>query len=173
MQKGKIVYLSGITSTGKTSIAMAMQNLSDEFFYLIGSDILMSMVSEKHRLENYEKYEFEMFINMYHFAKLLSDMGKNVIIDCVLFETPKLQNHFEKMRNILSYNPLLTVEVACPLEICRQRNIKRGDRGEFQSAEQDKRVDKDAVLDFSVRTDVNSSVECAKMIINKLTEMFH
>jgi len=172
MEKGKIVYLSGITSTGKTSIARAMQDLSDEFFYLVGSDILMSMVSEKHRLEDYEKYEFEMFINMYHFAKLLSDMGKNVIIDCVLFETPELQNHYEKIQHILGDNPLLTVEVSCPLEICRQRNIKRGDRGEFQSAEQDKRVDKNAIFDFSVKTDVESPEECAEMILHKLIELF-
>ena len=168
MEKGKIVYLNGVTSTGKTSIAKAIQDLSDEFFYLIGSDILMSMVSEKHQLENYEKYEFEMFINMYHFTKLLSDMGKNVIIDCVLFETPELQNHYEKIIQILGNNPLLTVDVICPLEICRQRNIQRGDRGEFQSAEQDKRVDKSVVLDFSVRTDINSSIECAKAILHKL-----
>ena len=173
MTKGKIIYLSGVTSTGKTSIARAIQDLSDEFFYLVGSDILMSMVGEKYRLADYEKYEFEMFINMYHFAKLLSDMGKNVIIDCVLFETLELQNHHEKIYNILGDNPLFTVEVACPLEICRQRNIKRGDRGEFQSAEQDKRIDKKAVLDFSVKTDVASPETCAEMILHKLMELFH
>jgi len=133
----------------------------------------MSMVSEKHRLDNYEKYEFEMFINMYHFAKLLSDMGKNVIIDCVLFETPELQDHYKKMRTILDDNPLFTVEVACPLEICRLRNIKRGDRWEFQSAEQDKRVDKSVTLDFSVNTDIKSSGECAELILHKLAEMPH
>ena len=48
MTKGKIIYLSGVTSTGKTSIARAIQDLSDEFFYLVGSDILMSMVGEKY-----------------------------------------------------------------------------------------------------------------------------
>ena len=172
MQKGKIVYLNGVTSTGKTSIARAMQDSSDEFFYLIGSDILMPMVGKKHRFENYEKYEFEMFIDMYHFAKLLSDMGKNVIIDCVLFETPELKNHHEKMHHILGDNPLLTVEVVCSLEVCRQRNIKRGDRGELQSAEQDKRVDKNVVLDFAVNTEINSSERCAEAILHKLTELF-
>ncbi len=85
MKKGKIIYLNGVTSTGKTSIARVIQDTADEFFYLIGSDILMDVVGEKHRLTNYTKYEFEMFINMYHFAKLLSDIGKNVIIDCALF----------------------------------------------------------------------------------------
>ncbi|MCL2079626.1 MAG: chloramphenicol phosphotransferase CPT family protein [Oscillospiraceae bacterium] len=172
MKKGKIVYLNGVTSTGKTSIARRIQDTADEFFYLIGSDILMDMVGEKHRLNNYSKYEFEMFIDMYHFAKLLSDMGKNVIIDCLLFETSELPNHYQKMINIIDNNPLLTVNVVCPLEICRQRNLKRGDRGEFQSHEQDKIIDKTVTLDFIVYSDKNTPEECAEMILNKVFETF-
>ena len=170
MQKGKIIFLSGVTSTGKTSIARAIQNISDEFFYLISSDILRPMVGDKYLLENFFKYEFEIYLNIYHFTKLLSDMGENVIIDTIL--TSEIPNHYQQIRHILENNPLLTVEVICPLEICRQRNIQRGDRGEFQSAEQDKTLDKSVVLDFSVRTDDNSSDECAKMILGKVAEIF-
>ena len=172
MKKGKIIYLNGVTSTGKTSIARVIQDTANEFFYLIGSDILMYMVGEKHRFTNYKKYEYEMFIDMYHIAKLLSDMGKNVIIDCALFETSELPNHYQKLMNILCNNPLLTVNVICPLEICRERNLKRGDRGEFQSDGQDKIMDKTVTLDFTVYTDKYSSEECAKMILNKVNELF-
>ena len=168
MEKGKIIYLNGVTSTGKTSIARVIQDTADEFYYLIGSDILMDMVGEKHRLENYGKYEFELFIDMYHFAKLLSDMGKNVILDCLLFETAEIPNHYQKMIDIFNDNPLLTVNVVCPLEICRERNLKRGDRGEFQSHEQDKLIDKTIALDFIVQTDKNLPEECAKMILAKV-----
>lgn len=38
----------------------------------------------------------------------------------------------EKGRIILKDNPLDLVEVYCPLEICRERNIARGDRSERQ-----------------------------------------
>jgi len=170
MEKGKIIYLNGVSSTGKTSIARVIQDTADEFFYLIGSDILMYMVGEKHRLTNYVKYEYEMFLNMYHIAKLLSDMGKNVIIDCALFETPELPNHYQKMKNIFNNNFMLTVNVTCPLEVCRERNLKRGDRYEFQSYEQDKIIDKTVTLDFTVDTNKHSSEECAKMILNKVYE---
>jgi len=135
MEKGKIIYLNGVTSTGKTSIARMIQDIANDFFYLIGSDILMYMVGEKHKVSNYAKYEYEMFIDMYHIAKLLSDMGKNVF---------------------------------CSLETCRERNIKRGDRGEFQSEKQEKIMDKTVKLDFSVNTDKYSSEECEKMILHKL-----
>ncbi|MER2221543.1 MAG: hypothetical protein ABS976_08040 [Rhodococcus sp. (in: high G+C Gram-positive bacteria)] len=41
--------------------------------------------------------------------------------------------HYERMKEILQDNPLDIVEVYCPLDICRQRNIDRGDRYETQS----------------------------------------
>ena len=171
-QKGKIIYLSGVTSTGKTSIARAMQEMSDEFFYLVSTDNIRSMISKKYLSENFFKYEFKLYIDMYYFAKILSDIGNNVILDGVLFETAEFTNHYQEILNILKNNPLLTVNVACPLEICRERNILRGDRGEFQSAEQDAMADKNSVLDFCVKTDIKSPEECAAMILQKLAETF-
>lgn len=168
-KKGFIIYLSGVTSTGKTTIARDIQNVSDEFFYVIGSDILMEMVGEKYLNENYWKYESEMFVNMYHIAKLFSDMGKNVIIDSALFETPELPNHYQTVKGILADCPMLMVEVVCPLEICRKRNLIRGDREEFQSESQDKIMDKTVPYDFSVRTDIHSSEKCAEMILAKVS----
>ena len=40
------------------------------------------------------------------------------------------------MKEILKNNPLDIVEVYCPIEICRKRNVERGDRYEHQSDEQ-------------------------------------
>jgi hypothetical protein len=34
MEKGKIIYLNGVTSTGKMSIARVIQDTADDFFYL-------------------------------------------------------------------------------------------------------------------------------------------
>jgi adenylylsulfate kinase/chloramphenicol 3-O phosphotransferase len=154
MHKGLIIYLSGVTSTGKTWIARDMQKISNEFFYVIGSDILIGMVGEKYLDENHWKYESEMFVNMYHIAKLFFDMGKNIIIDSALFETPELPDHYQKVKSILADCPLLMVEVVCPLEICGERNVVRGDREAYQSERQDKIMDKNVPFDFSVRTEI-------------------
>ena len=167
MKKGLIIYLSGVTSAGKTSIARDIQNISNEFFYVIGSDILMEMVGEKYLNEDYWKYECEMFVNMYHIAKLFSDMGKNIIIDSALFETPELPHHYQKIKSVLTDCPLFMVDVVCPLEICRERNLIRGDREEYQSERQDKIMDKNVPFDFSVRTDIHPSQKCAEMILAK------
>ncbi len=105
---------------------------------------------------------------MYHTAKLFSDMGKNVLIDGILVEQEENKPHYQQLKEILNGCPLDIVEVFCPLEICRQRNITRGDRYETQSEEQDRLMAKK--IDYSLRVDTSalSAEECAKRIISAL-----
>lgn len=84
MDKGRIIFLNGVTSAGKTSIVEALQERDDIFFYVVSNDLFQEMVGEKYLCENYWKYLSEVIIMMYHTAKLYSDMGKNVLIDGIL-----------------------------------------------------------------------------------------
>ena len=45
MDKGKIIFLCGLTSAGKTSIVDAIQNASDQFFYVVANDLMVQMVA--------------------------------------------------------------------------------------------------------------------------------
>ncbi|MFD0717098.1 hypothetical protein [Paenibacillus sp. GCM10027626] len=60
-----------------------------------------------------------------------------------MVERPEIKPHFEKVKKIFTGYPIYIVEVFCPLEICRQRNIERGDRSEGQSDWQHKIMAKD------------------------------
>ena len=60
------------------------------------------------------------------------------------------------------------MELYCPLEICRQRNIARGDRYESQSEEQAALMAKDIQYSMRVDTSVYSPEECAEQIIREL-----
>ena len=133
MEKGRIIFLNGVTSAGKTSIVEAIQERDDIFFYVVANDLFQEMVGEKYLRENYWKYLSEVIIMMYHTAKLYSDMGKNVLIDRILVERAEIIPHYQRVLEILKDNPLDLVEVYCPLDICRKRNIIRGDRYENQS----------------------------------------
>ena len=105
---------------------------------------------------------------MYHTAKLYSDMGKNVLIDGILVEREEIKPHYEQLKEILKENPLDIVEVYCPLEICRDRNIARGDRFENQSQEQFDLMAEDIKYSMRVDTSVLSAVECAEAIVKGL-----
>ena len=102
---------------------------------------------------------------MYHTAKLFSDMGKNVIIDSILVERDGIAPHYDRMREILRENPLDIVEVFCPPEICRQRNIDRGDRYETQSDEQAALMAQGIQYSLRVDTSKLSPDECAEAIL--------
>ena len=168
MEKGKIIFLNGVTSSGKTSIVEALQERRDVFFYVVANDLFQEMVGEQYLEENYWKYLSEVIILMYHTAKLYSDLGKNVLIDGILVERDEIKPHYEKLMEIMKDSPLDIVEVYCPLDICRKRNIERGDRFESQSDEQAELMSKDIQYTMRVDTSVNSPAECAEQIVKTL-----
>ena len=168
MEKGRIVFLNGVTSAGKTSIVEAIQERDDVFFYVVANDLFQEMVGERFLREDYWKYLSEVIILMYHTAKLYSDMGKNVLIDGILVERDEIKPHYQQLLEILKDNPLDIVEVYCPLNICRNRNIERGDRYENQSEEQYKLMAENIQYRLRVDTSLLSSKECADIIIGEL-----
>lgn len=168
MEKGRIIFLNGVTSAGKTSIVEALQNQEDIFFYVVANDLFQEMIGEHFLRKDYWKYLSEVIIMMYHTAKLYSDMGKNVLIDGILVEQEEIRPHYHRLLQILKENPLDIVEVYCPLEICRQRNILRGDRYETQSQEQYALMTENIQYRTRVDTSKYTSEECAKKILREL-----
>ena len=168
MEKGRIIYLNGVTSSGKTSIVEALQARKDVFFYVVANDLFQEMIGEDYLKEDYWKYLGEVILLMYHTAKLFSDLGKNVIIDGILVEREGIAPHYRRMKEILQDQPLDIVEVFCPLDLCRQRNLERGDRYETQSEEQAARMADG--IEYSLRVDTSrlSPEECADAILKAL-----
>ncbi len=72
MKKGRIIFLNGVTSAGKTSIVEALQERNDIFFYVVANDLFQEMIGDKYLRENYWKYLSEVIIMMYHTAKLVN-----------------------------------------------------------------------------------------------------
>ena len=168
MNKGRIIFLNGVTSSGKTSIVEALQNREDCYFYVVANDLFQEMVGERFLRQDYWGHLSRVIILMYHTAKLFSDMGHDVLIDGILVERPEIVPHYQQMLDILQDNPLSIVEVACPLDVCRERNIARGDRYETQSQEQADLMAKDIQYAMTVRTDMNTPEECAEAILRTL-----
>jgi len=168
MAKGRIIFLNGVTSSGKTSIVEALQDREDVYFYVVANDLFQEMVGERWLKQDYWKHLSQVVLLMYRTAKLFSDLGHHVLIDGILVERPEIKPHYAQLRDILRDNPLDIVEVACPLEICRQRNIARGDRQENQSAEQAALMAQGIEYACRVETDKYSPQECAAQIVAAL-----
>ncbi|REK76752.1 phosphotransferase-like protein [Paenibacillus paeoniae] len=168
MNRGKIIFLNGVTSAGKTSIVEAIQSQSEQFYYVVANDLFEETIGERYLREDYWKYLSEAIMLMYHTAKLFSDHGKNVLIDGIMVERPELKPHYGKVKEIFSGYPLSIIEVFCPLDICRERNIARGNRREDQSQEQHDMMARDIPYHYSVNTGINSPEQCADLILNHI-----
>ena len=168
MHKGKIIFLNGVTSSGKTSIVEALQDRDDCYFYVVANDLFQEMVGERFLREDYWKHLSRVILLMYHTAKLYSDMGHDVLIDGILVERPEIAPHYRQLCDILADSPLSMVEVACPLDICRARNIERGDRYAEQSREQAAIMAQGIHYDLRVDTDRLTPNECAELIVQAL-----
>ena len=168
MNKGRIIFLNGVTSSGKTSIVEALQNRDDCYFYVVANDLFEQMIGDRFLQEDYWKHLSRVILLMYHTAKLFSDMGHDVLIDGILVEHPEIAPHYQQMMDILADNPLHIVEVACPLDVCRARNIVRGDRYENQSAEQAAIMARNIRYAMTVHTDKNTPEECAEAIVREI-----
>lgn len=168
MEKGRIIFLNGVTSSGKTSIVEALQEREDVFFWVLANDLFQETVGERYLREDYWKYLGEAIRMMYHTAKLFSDMGKNVLLDGILVEREGINPHYRYMMDTLGENPLDIVEVYCPLDICRERNIQRGDRYACQSQEQQAYMAKGIAYSMRVDTSLYSPMACADRIMEKL-----
>ena len=91
--------------------------------------------------------------------------GKTVVIDSMLMENKEFAPHYSRMLDIFRDNPLYVIDVSCPLEICRQRNLQRPDRHEFQSHEQAAVMAKDVAYALHLDTSVLTPEQCAQQIL--------
>ena len=168
MKKGPIIYLNGVTSSGKSSIAEALRQYMD--FYYLSDDIFEDHIADipDYGAEGYWEKLAEAVFLMHRTAALFSNHGKTVVIDSMLLELPAFSPHYERVLEIYKNYPLIMVDVYCPLEICRQRNLLRADRDEFQSNEQAAVMARNVRYDLHLDTSALTPEECARKIAAKL-----
>ena len=123
MQKGKIIYLEGVSSAGKTTLAKALQARLAEPFFLIGADTFFDTIPEKFWNVEFNNTAKKITSATNIIIKLFSDLGIDVIVDYV----PVIPS-ITKIITTLHEYPVLYVHVSCPLEELRRRECERGDR---------------------------------------------
>lgn len=165
MNKGNIIFLNGVSSAGKTTLARALQNSLNDYYFWLSCDSFYNMAPEKFwsvaPLENFAK----AMSGLHHTIKTYSDMGLNVIVDHVL-ENP--YNLLSECLELLHDYPVLFVHVTCPAEELMRREKARGDRAIGLSEKQLEILEPKDTYDIIVDTYKNSTEECVNQILEKL-----
>jgi len=168
MQKGKVIFLNGTSSSGKTTLALALQERLTESFYLLSFDTFSMMTPQKGPLDEYMTARFKAISGMHHTIKTFSDLGLNTIIDHVLVEG---QNTLEECVELLHERDVLFVHVVCPLEELRRREKEREhtDFRKIGSAEsQLSIIVPQNTYDLTIDTYDNTVEECTNQIMEAL-----
>ena len=167
MNKGKIICLNGVSSSGKSTLARALQETLKQPYYWMSEDTFTFILPDKFNIfkndtiDNGEIWD-QAIINYYHAIKMYSDRGCNVIVDGVFDD----EEWVDMLVEILHNNPVLFVHVTCPEEELIKRELSRGDREIGLAIEQLALLSpKEQVYDITVDTHANTIEECTGIII--------
>jgi len=161
MERGKIIFLNGVSSSGKSTLAKSLQEKLTEPYCWLSIDNFLNTIHEKFRNSEYRTSLRQTMRAMHHTIKLFSDMGLNVIVDHVL----EKQEWLNECAEILHEYPVLFVHVTCPLEELRRREKERGDRQIGLAERQLSLLNLIDTYDIAVDT---STKECTDKIIKLL-----
>jgi chloramphenicol 3-O phosphotransferase len=174
-EPGKIIVLNGASSSGKTSILHALQDLLDEPYLEAGVDKFIFMLPPRY-LERplWDSVlglattagvaGHRLFSGMHHAVAELARSGNNVLVDHVLVEPAWVQ----ECAGLFSGLPAYLVGVHCPLDVLEQREAARRNRTPGQARAQFALVHSYCVYDMFVDTSQFSTQECAVKIKERL-----
>jgi len=161
MEKGKIIFLSGVSSSGKSTLAKSLQEKLAEPYSWLSIDNFLGTIHDKFHNSEYRMSLRQTLKAMHRTIALFSDMGLNVIVDHVLHK----QEWLDDCVNVLNEYPVLFVHVTCPLEELRRREKERGDRPVGRAEEQLSQLSPKDTYDITVDT---SKEKCIDEIIEIL-----
>nr|AIA18194.1 Chloramphenicol phosphotransferase-like protein [uncultured bacterium] len=185
----QIIYLNGPTSSGKSTLAKALQEALDSPFLHIGIDKIIGMMPDK--VNNWVGCSAPLGfswkeskdndgnliqeLQMGPFAKQISDtyrevvallvkLGHYVIIDDVSFGSEEMA----RWRKLLQNYRVLYVGVKSPLDVLELREKQRGNRMIGSAREQYHKVHLGNEYDVEVDTSKSPVKECVDLILKRL-----
>jgi chloramphenicol 3-O phosphotransferase len=181
MTIGKIIFLNGTSSAGKTSILTALQELLDppylnagldKFIFMLPGryldrplwDEVLGLTTQAGAMGEPGLLGHQLMAGMHQAIAALARAGNNVIADHVIVHPSWLYT----CAQLFSDLPAYFVGVRCPLEVVEAREQARGNRTLGQARAQFDVVHAQAIYDLEVDTSLLTPLECAWQIQHHL-----
>lgn len=125
----QIIFLHGASSSGKSTIAKALQDRIEKPFWHVSIDHLRDagvIPTERFRNGDFAwKERRKAFFDGFHASlPAYADAGNDLILEHIL----DTEGWLELLRESLRGHDVLFVAVHCPLELLSEREMRRGDR---------------------------------------------
>ena len=177
MKSGTIIFINGTSSSGKTSIVHALQDLLKEPFLEAGIDKFIWSLPRRYfdrplwdqvlgKAEKAGAAGHDLVRGMHRAIAALSQAGCNCIADHVLVEPAWTKDRADLFADLPAY----MIGVICPLEVLEQRESSRKNRTLGQARLQFPVIHKYTVYDLEVDTSLLSPESCARSIQSRLNQ---
>ncbi|MGW4028395.1 chloramphenicol phosphotransferase CPT family protein [Streptomyces sp. NPDC004838] len=162
MTAGRIIFLNGTSSSGKSSIARELLNvLDDGVFFHMAVDGFNAMRTKRNLgPEDLDTALRRTRMGFHRSIAAMAEVGNDIVVDHVLSEPWRLLDCL----SVLRPEDVLFVGVHCPLDELTRREQARGDRPPGLAAHQYEMVHRHGEYDLECDTGTASPLECAQLI---------
>ncbi|MFD5450193.1 chloramphenicol phosphotransferase CPT family protein [Streptomyces sp. NPDC127100] len=171
MTPGRIIFLNGTSSSGKSSIARELLDVLDDgvFFHLAVDSFNAMRTKRALEAEELDTALRRTRMGFHRSVAAMAEVGNDVVVDHVLSEPWRLLDCL----SVLRPESVLFVGVHCPLEELTRRERERGDRPPGLAEHQYHLVHRHGDYDLECDTGTATARECAERIRDFLPRLPH
>ena len=175
MDKGKIILLNGVSSSGKSTLGLALQDTLPDKYFLFSQDGFSETWPYKYWKEDGDGIYIETMKYMNQTIRMLALSGVNIIIDHLFLDNGKssatgvvvLRDCVQNFWDL----PVMFVRVDCDYDELDRRERWRGDRGVGTAEWQLKELYPKHTYDMVVSTSALSTIRCAEEITKAMINL--
>ncbi|WP_337658475.1 chloramphenicol phosphotransferase CPT family protein [Sphingorhabdus sp. Alg231-15] len=159
---GKVIVLNGASSSGKSTLARALQfELTDTYLHCqLDAFWNMTPPTIPASSANFPRMKLAMAKSV----KALAETGHNVIVDIIY---SGLKSHLE-FSSTLDGIGVLVIKLDCKLDELERRELERGDRKLGLAKSQLDVVHEEIPYDLELDTSISSPAECVEEIVARI-----
>jgi chloramphenicol 3-O phosphotransferase len=157
MTHGKIILISGTSSSGKSTLAKGLQKSLAEPFLHVQLDSFIEMLPRTDDSEMFRR----MVRGMNRSIAEMSEEGNNLIVDHVLVDNAWL----DQLLDLLQGRHVLFVGLHCPLNELERRERERDARRQGFARQQVESIHKGKTYDLELDTSALSPGECVARVL--------
>lgn len=162
MEYGKVILISGTSSSGKSTLAKGLQKSLAEPFLHLQLDSYIEMLP---RTDDGDMFR-RMVRGLNRSIAVMSEEGNNLIVDHVLIDNAWLYQLLDLLRG----RYVLFVGLHCPLEELERRERGRDARRQGFARQQFVGIHKGKTYDLELDTSALSPEECVALVLKSYNQ---
>lgn len=165
MQQNQVIFLNGASSSGKSSLARALQLcLEKPYIYLAEDMFFDALPAREYSQADYFRYGSRLYSGFTQCVRTLANCENRVIVDTVAWNPGSLAGFVDALWDI----QVFAVGIHCALPLLEERERQRGDRSPGLARRQSEVVHRNAHYDFEIDTSNLQINVCAQLVVDAI-----